>query len=233
MNTTTRTIILVALLFVGFDKFEHALQAWIDGGRAEGAKQRYAADMKEWEAKRDKARANGEREPRRPNFNAYSNPVDKGQPGGMFNGMIAPLAQLAIRGVLFYQGENNSFTQAWKPFHRTFPAVIADWRKAFGDDASPSIRTATAASIRSANCPSANAVHGGPWPKFTRQNVTAPTARSNGGARFMSPWKQTQTRSSSRSRKAPTEACCWTRTTNAVFTSPLKTDGSITPGRES
>ena len=120
-----------------FDKFEQALKAWIDGGRDEGAKTRYAADTKEWEAKRDKARASGERQPRRPNANAYSNPADKGQPGGMFNGMIAPLAPLAIRGVLFYQGENNSFTEGWKPFHRTFPAVIADWRKAFGDDALP------------------------------------------------------------------------------------------------
>ena len=55
----------------------------------------------------------------------------------MFNGMIAPLAPLAVRGVLFYQGENNSFGESWKPFHRTFPAVIADWRKAFGDDNLP------------------------------------------------------------------------------------------------
>ena len=55
----------------------------------------------------------------------------------MFNGMILPLAKLSIRGVLFYQGENNSFSVSWKPFHRTFPAVISDWRKAFGDPQLP------------------------------------------------------------------------------------------------
>lgn len=120
-----------------FDKFHQTLQTWIDGGRSEGAKNRYAADLKEWEAKRDKAKASGERQPRRPNANSYTTPADKHQPGGMFNGMIAPLTPLAVRGVLFYQGENNSFGESWKPFHSTFPAVIADWRKTFGDDNLP------------------------------------------------------------------------------------------------
>ena len=120
-----------------FDKFEGRLKAWIDGGREEGAKRRYEADVKAWEKQRAEARAKGEREPRKPNVNAYQNPADKGQPGGMFNDMIAPLAGLAIRGVLFYQGENNSFTVGWKPFPKTFPAVIADWRKTFGDEGLP------------------------------------------------------------------------------------------------
>ncbi len=89
--------------------------------------------MKEWEKKRDEAREKGEREPRRPNFDSYTSPATKRQPGGMFNGMIAPLSPMTIRGVLFYQGENNSFTVGWKPFPQTFPAVIADWRKEFGE----------------------------------------------------------------------------------------------------
>jgi len=120
-----------------FDKFEGTLQAWIDGGREEGAKRRYEADVKEWEKKLAAARAAGEREPRRPNSNAYENPAHKRQPGGMFNAMIVPLANFTLRGALFYQGENNSFVEAWKPFPKTFPAVIADWRKAFGDEDLP------------------------------------------------------------------------------------------------
>ncbi len=120
-----------------FDKFETALKTWIDGGREEGAKRRYEADVKQWEKDLAAAKAKGEREPGRPNRNAYTNPAEKGQPGGMFNGMIAPLARMTIRGVLFYQGENNSFTVGWKPFPHTFPAVVADWRKALGDAALP------------------------------------------------------------------------------------------------
>jgi sialate O-acetylesterase len=38
---------------------------------------------------------------------------------------------------VFYQGENNSFTVGWKPFPETFPAVIADWRKAFDNPTMP------------------------------------------------------------------------------------------------
>jgi sialate O-acetylesterase len=120
-----------------FEKFETALKTWIDGGREEGAKRRYEADLKQWEKDVAKAKAAGEREPRRPNAKAYENPGDKGQPGGMFNGVIAPIAKMTIRGFLFYQGENNSFTVGWKPFHRTSPAVIADWRKTFGDETLP------------------------------------------------------------------------------------------------
>ena len=55
----------------------------------------------------------------------------------MYNGLITPLAPFTLRGVVFYQGENNSFAESWKPFHRTFPAVIADWRKAFGNPQMP------------------------------------------------------------------------------------------------
>ncbi|NRA96192.1 MAG: hypothetical protein HRU14_08295 [Planctomycetes bacterium] len=60
------------------------------------------------------------------------NPAHQGQPAGMYNGVIKPLAGLAIRGALFYQGENNSFTVGWKPFPKTYPAVIDAWREAFG-----------------------------------------------------------------------------------------------------
>ena len=115
-----------------FDTFHEELEAWEDGGGEEGAAMRYQAALKKWEADRDAAKAAGEREPRRPNRAAYENPGHKRQPGGMFNGMIVPISHFTLRGVLFYQGENNSFTVGWKPFPKTFPAVFNDWRAAFG-----------------------------------------------------------------------------------------------------
>jgi len=115
------------------EDFNGKLKAWANGGGEQGAQRRYEAAVKAWEVQRAAARAKGEREPRRPSSRAYTDPATKHQPGGMFNGMIAPLAPMAIRGVLFYQGENNSFTVGWKPFPKTFPAVIASWREAFGD----------------------------------------------------------------------------------------------------
>ena len=118
-------------------KFETALKTWRDGGRKEGADKRFTADVMAWEKTRAAAKAEGKREPRRPNKNAYTNPANKGQPGGMMNGMILPIAKMTIRGALFYQGENNSFTVGWKPFHRTFPSVITDWAHVFGEPKLP------------------------------------------------------------------------------------------------
>ncbi|MFP6614576.1 MAG: sialate O-acetylesterase [Pirellulales bacterium] len=120
-----------------FEKFEIALRQWTDGGGEEGAKKRYDLDLEKWESDRKQAKAAGVREPRKPNWNAYTNPAHKGQPGGMLNGCIMPIARCSLKGVLFYQGENNSFTVGWKPFPKTYPAVISDWRKIFGDEQLP------------------------------------------------------------------------------------------------
>jgi sialate O-acetylesterase len=121
-----------------FEKFETALDAWNKGGKAEGAQKRYEADLKSYrEARVQWEKTKEGRQPRGPNSNAYTNPADKGQPGGMFNGMVGPISSFSVRGVLFYQGENNSFTVGWKPFYRTFPSIITDWRKAFNEPKLP------------------------------------------------------------------------------------------------
>ncbi len=117
--------------------FNDKYQAWIDGGKEAGAQKRLAQDIAGWEKKRAEAKAKGEKEPRKPNANQYKNPGDGRQPAGMFNGSLLPIANTTIRGILFYQGENNSFGTSWKPFYRTFPAVISDWRKAFKDPEIP------------------------------------------------------------------------------------------------
>jgi sialate O-acetylesterase len=118
-------------------KFDDTYQAWIDGGKEAGAQKRLTLDIAEWEKNRTEAKSKGEKEPRKPNANQYKNPGDGRQPAGMFNGSLLPIANATIRGILFYQGENNSFSTSWKPFYQTFPAVISDWRKAFKDPEIP------------------------------------------------------------------------------------------------
>ncbi|WP_372808961.1 sialate O-acetylesterase, partial [Pontiella sp.] len=56
---------------------------------------------------------------------------DKYHPAGCFNAMILPIRPLAIRGVMFFQGENNVFDQT-RIFEPTFRGVIDSWRNAFG-----------------------------------------------------------------------------------------------------
>jgi sialate O-acetylesterase len=48
------------------------------------------------------------------------------QPVGLFNGMIAPLLQTTIKGVLWYQGESNTGQPAG--YGKMLTSMIADWR---------------------------------------------------------------------------------------------------------
>jgi sialate O-acetylesterase len=50
----------------------------------------------------------------------------------LYNGMIAPLLPYAIRGVIWYQGEAN--VRREEQYRALFPALIADWRQAWGHD---------------------------------------------------------------------------------------------------
>ncbi len=52
-------------------------------------------------------------------------------PGVLFNGMIAPLLPYPIRGVVWYQGEANVGRE--RQYRTLFPALIADWRRAWGE----------------------------------------------------------------------------------------------------
>jgi sialate O-acetylesterase len=55
---------------------------------------------------------------------------DSGAPTVLYNGMIAPLRPYAMRGVIWYQGEANVGRE--RQYQTLFPAMIADWRRAWG-----------------------------------------------------------------------------------------------------
>jgi sialate O-acetylesterase len=52
-------------------------------------------------------------------------------PGGLYNGMIAPLTPMTIKGFLWYQGETNSSPERAPFYHTLFSALIGDWRQHF------------------------------------------------------------------------------------------------------
>lgn len=58
-----------------------------------------------------------------------------GSPSVLWNGMVAPLVPAALRGVIWYQGEANRDRAA--QYRRLFPALIRDWRRAFGQPELP------------------------------------------------------------------------------------------------
>jgi sialate O-acetylesterase len=51
-------------------------------------------------------------------------------PTVLYQGMLEPLAPLAITGALWYQGEQN--TERGYQYRKILPATIADWRRLFG-----------------------------------------------------------------------------------------------------
>ncbi len=91
---------------------------------------RYQQRLKSWETAAAKARAEGAKEPNRP-----APPVGPGHPwnpSSLYNAMIAPLTPYAIRGVIWYQGENEALIRRAYLYRRLFRTMIEDWRRAWG-----------------------------------------------------------------------------------------------------
>jgi sialate O-acetylesterase len=97
-----------------------------------------ARKMGGWKQQAAKAEAVGKPAPPKPEV-PESYVHRQSFPGGCFNGLVAPLQKFAIKGVLFYQGENNCVASQGRPnlYLKTFPALIPDWRRAFADPELP------------------------------------------------------------------------------------------------
>ncbi len=70
---------------------------------------------------------------RTPPQHAWHPPVEPWAASSLYNGMIAPLTPLTIRGVIWYQGESNSMLGRAPLYHHLFAAMIGDWRRQFAE----------------------------------------------------------------------------------------------------
>jgi len=84
----------------------------------------YQAFLERWEETTKKTGMEGKPTPPNP-------PDPNTRPGGLYNGMIAPLIPYGIRGVTWYQGETNA-GRAFE-YRKLFPAMIRDWREHWGE----------------------------------------------------------------------------------------------------
>jgi sialate O-acetylesterase len=104
--------------------------------------------MTQWEADCEKAKAEhkekvakAEAEGKKPpRLRMPKKPSDSrsawSPPAGLFNATVMPIRDLALRGVLYYQGENNNFMR-WTRYEHTFPKVPVSFRRAFRDESLP------------------------------------------------------------------------------------------------
>ena len=113
-------------MLVEKDMYAHEVKIVSDKDYIEKGKAKYEAEMVTWEAAAEKAKAEGAPEPRRPRGLPR---IGARWPSALFNGMISPLTSSTIKGVIWYQGENDVSGLAWyKPL---FPNLIQSWRDAW------------------------------------------------------------------------------------------------------
>ncbi|HEX4149178.1 MAG TPA: sialate O-acetylesterase, partial [Pirellulales bacterium] len=93
--------------------------------------QAFNAAKKAWLNERSDARRQGRPDPKAPA--AFKN-LRVMEPGGLFNGVIAPLVPYAIRGVIWYQGERNAQGPTTGLYGEQLTTLIGDWRTRWGDD---------------------------------------------------------------------------------------------------
>lgn len=89
--------------------------------------------IKEEQRQRDEAKAQGKPAPDFP----WHPPLASWGPGLLYNGMIAPLTPLPIRGAVWYQGESNSALERFPLYNRIMRTLIEDWRRQWGVGAFP------------------------------------------------------------------------------------------------
>jgi len=94
------------------------------------AKAAHDVAVAQWEKDAADAKAKGQPEPKKPS--APQGPDSSWLASGLYNAMIHPLIHFPVQGSVWYQGESNA-GRAYQ-YRKLFPAMIQDWRRAWGQD---------------------------------------------------------------------------------------------------
>jgi len=124
----------------GKKEFEPVFKEWEGKMRVpydeEKARAQYEKQLAVWKKVSEKRKAEG-----KPLTKAPQEPVNprehKNYPANLFNGMIAPIIPYAIRGGIWYQGENNAHGESAKLYAIQLPLLIQDWRERWNEGEFP------------------------------------------------------------------------------------------------
>lgn len=136
------------------------------------AKLRHEKALRRWTETSKAAKAAGKQPSRQPR--APQGPGHQQAPASLYNAMIAPLVPYAIRGAIWYQGENNAARAQAYEYRRLFQTMILDWRArwAQGDFPFLFVQLANYARVR----------EGGQWPELQEAQAMALQLRNTGMA---------------------------------------------------
>lgn len=95
------------------------------------AKAAYEEAVAAWEKAAADAKAKGQPEPQKPG-GAPQGADSSWLASGLYNAMINPLIQFPAKGSVWYQGESNAGRA--HQYRKLFPAMIQDWRRAWGQE---------------------------------------------------------------------------------------------------
>ena len=92
------------------------------------AQAEYVQALEKWTNNATKLKAEGKTVPPQPQKSGDPR-LNKNYPANLFNGMIAPIIPYAIRGGIWYQGENNAANDLAKLYSIQLSLMINDWRQ--------------------------------------------------------------------------------------------------------
>lgn len=95
------------------------------------AEEKYQKDLIAWKEATAKAKTDGKTAPRAPTKPVLPR-LDSHHPATLFNGKINPLIPYAIRGIIWYQGENNANRGGGVNYGLQLRLLIEDWRARWG-----------------------------------------------------------------------------------------------------
>ena len=90
---------------------------------------KFKDDTAKWKEVSEKAKADKKPVPRAPQQPQRG--PGPNSPSSLYNGMIAPIVPFGIAGATWYQGESNAGRAM--QYRKLLPAMITDWRKAWGE----------------------------------------------------------------------------------------------------
>lgn len=98
----------------------------------ENAEADYARALESWTNTTAKLKAEGKTVPPQPK-KAIDPRLDPKYPANLFNGKISPIIPYAIRGAIWYQGENNAASDLANVYSIQLSLMIHDWRQRWGE----------------------------------------------------------------------------------------------------